>query len=135
MNIDLTQLITKERKEKEALEAARKRINDWRNEQEQGSIIFQYAGRNWDGGLAVRQRIMPVLALAELPEGFFWTDAEDNDIPITFEELRALAAAHESAIVTQGWEIHARQRGLKLAIEQGSLEDLLTFKPDWPADE
>lgn len=95
---------------------AYEKIQKWRNQQENSSFVFQHAGRNWDAGLVVRQRLQPVLGLSALPAGFFWTDADNNDVPITMPELIALSAAHEQALVLKGFEIHAQQRALKNAV-------------------
>lgn len=57
-------------------------------------------GRAWDGGLIVRQRLQPVVSLPALPSGFFWTDHDNNDVPVTLSELRDLSDAHEVALVT-----------------------------------
>ncbi|MEB2483934.1 DUF4376 domain-containing protein, partial [Escherichia coli] len=52
-----------------------------------------------------------------LPEGFFWTDAENNDVPMRAGELMALSEAAEKAMFTKGMEIHVRQRTMKKEIE------------------
>ncbi|MCG9095312.1 DUF4376 domain-containing protein [Laribacter hongkongensis] len=122
--------------DREALrEQRRSEINAWRDEQEMAGIVFEHAGRHWDGGLRVRSRMSPVVSLPGLPEGFFWTDADNNDVPITQPELVALNAAHETAITAQGFRIHARQREMKQAIEGMSRDELEAFQPGWPAPE
>lgn len=130
--IDLSQLITAEAKLAQLRERLRAAINSWRDEQERGAILFEQAGRTWDGGLSVRTRIKPLLGLPVLPEGFFWTDADDNDVPITLPELQALDVAHELAIVTQGWAIHSRQRQMKQEVESLDAEALAVYVVGWP---
>ena len=113
--------------------ALRDQINAWRDVQEAATIVFEHAGRRWDGGLAVRTRLMPMLSLPVLPEGFFWTDADDNDVPVDAAALAALGAAHEAAIVTQGFVIHVRQRAMKAEIDAlGDAAALLVYAPGWP---
>lgn len=114
-------------------DTARERINAWRDAQEAATIVFEHAGRRWDGGLAVRTRLMPMLSLPVLPEGFFWTDADDNDVPVDAAALAALGAAHEAAIVTQGFVIHVRQRAMKAEIDAlGDAAALQAYEPAWP---
>lgn len=113
----------------EAKTAAHARIEAWRDSQERASIVFEHGGRQWDGGLQTRQRLQPVVALAALPEGFFWTDADNNDVPVSLDDLRAINAAHETAIVLRGFEIHAGQRVMKAELESLDLGQLQSFGP------
>lgn len=110
-------------------------INLWRAEQEQASIVFEHAGRRWDGGLRVMERIKPARRVAEragtVLDGFFWTDADNNDVPVSLADLIALDEAHDAAIVAQGWRIHARQRAMKITIEAMDALQLGDFLPDW----
>lgn len=113
--------------------ALRDQINAWRDVQEAATIVFEHAGRRWDGGLAVRTRLLPMLSLPALPPGFFWTDADDNDVPVDAAALAALGAAHEAAIVTQGFAIHVRQRAMKAEIDAlGDAAALQAYEPAWP---
>lgn len=111
--------------------AARAQIEQWRDQQEHEGITFTHDGRAWDGGLIVRQRLQPVVSLPALPPGFFWTDHDNNDVPVTLSELRELSAAHEVALVTRGFEIHARQRAMKAAVAGMDAEQLQVFAPGW----
>lgn len=114
---------------KEAQAAAHARIEAWREGQERANIVFDHDARRWDGGLQTRQRLQPVVALTALPEGFFWTDADNNDVPVSLAALRAINAAHETAIVLRGFEIHAGQRAMKAALETLDLDELQSFDP------
>ena len=109
--------------------AAHARIESWRDAQERAPIVFEHAGHTWDGGLQTRQRLQPVVALAALPDGFFWTDASNKDVPVSLAELQALNAAHETAIVLRGLEIHTLQRAMKYALESMDTADLQAFDP------
>lgn len=130
MLIDRSKVITKDDRRNDALKAAHARIQGWRDAEEAKPITFEHAGRVWDGGLVTRQRLQPVLALEFLPEGFFWTDADNNDVPVTLAELVALNQAHETALVQEGFRIHAQQRSMKTHIETMTLEQLKAFKPE-----
>lgn len=109
-------------------------IERWRDTQESAGMFFEHAGRRWDGGLIVRQRLQPVLLLPALPPGFFWTDAGNADVPMDMPALQALAAAHEQALVIRGFEIHARQRAMKNALDAMTRDELLAFAPGWPIE-
>ena len=111
--------------------AARAQIEQWRDQQEHEGIVFTHDGRAWGGGLIVRQRLQPVVSLPALPPGFFWTDHDNDDVPITLSELRELSDAHEVALVTRGFEIHARQRAMKTAVAEMDAEQLQAFAPGW----
>lgn len=110
-----------------AFAAAHARIEAWRDQQEATPIVFEHAGRQWDGGLVTRQRLQPVVALAALPDGFFWTDHANNDVPVSLDELKALNAAHEAALVVCGFEIHATQRAMKAELGNMELSRLRDF--------
>lgn len=112
----------------DAIEKKRADIERWRDEQEQAAIVFAHAGHEWDGGLKVRARLQPVLALIELPDGFYWTDAANEDVPMTLTSVYELNAAHETAIVVRGFHIHARQRQMKTEIDAlTSVEAVLAY--------
>ena len=94
-----------------AKEAKRAEINAWRAAEEAGGI--DHAGHRWDTDAAARERIMAVaLAGIEPPTGY-WTDADNNDVPMTGEQLRALYGA----ILALGGRIHNWQRAMKEEVD------------------
>lgn len=112
-------------------------INVWRDKQEKTNLLFQHAGHQWDGGTDSKNRITETLELANasgvLPEGFFWTTADNKDIPVTVTELRALADAMIMARGQRGFEIHARQRQMKAEVSAlTTVEDVQTYSIGWP---
>lgn len=111
------------------------KIATWRSRQEATEVTFEYAGRTWDAGLRSQTRIEPVLNLPTLPGGFFWTDHDNNDVPVTMTQLREIGEAMNVAIVTRGFAIHARQRQMKEQIETLTAEELLAFEPGWPNEQ
>ncbi|ENA6021092.1 DUF4376 domain-containing protein [Escherichia coli] len=115
--------------------SANEKINAWRDRMESGSYTFVHNGRTWDYGKKTQQRLEPSIAAAKagkLPDGFFWTDAENNDIPMKAEELIALSAAAEQAMFTKGLEIHIRQREMKKDVsELSDISALINYSPDW----
>ncbi|EKS4650112.1 DUF4376 domain-containing protein [Salmonella enterica] len=121
-----------------ARDAKHAEINAWRDSQEDGNIIFTLNGHRWDCGKASQARLAPVVAVAKsgaLPSGFFWTDADNNDVPMTTDELTALEAAMQQNMVLQGFKIHERQRQMKEAVDK--LTDYKAIKDyavGWPPD-
>ena len=101
------------------------KIQKWRDAQEASPFVFEHSGREWDGGLVTRQRLQPVTNLPQLPDGFFWTDAANNDVPMNIESLKQLNAAHEQALVIKGFEIHAQQRAWKNAVAMATSKEAI----------
>ncbi|ECU8779125.1 DUF4376 domain-containing protein, partial [Salmonella enterica] len=93
-------------------------------------------GHRWDGGKASQARLTPVLTVAkagQLPDTFFWTDADNNDVAVTAGDLTALDAAMTQAMVMQGFKIHERQRQMKKDIgELTKVSDILNYSVGWP---
>lgn len=124
----------------QSLEDARKQkhaeINTWRNIQESGSITFIWNNRSWDASKDSQDRLAPVLVAAksgQLPEGFFWTDANNEDIPVTIDDLTAIDAGMTQAMVMQGFKIHERQRQMKKDIDGlTKVSDILNYSVGWP---
>ncbi|WZX58184.1 DUF4376 domain-containing protein [Salmonella enterica subsp. diarizonae serovar 58:r:z53] len=119
-----------------AKQAKHAEINAWRDAQENGSIIFTLNGHQWDCGKASQTRLAPVVAVAKsgaLPPGFFWTDADNIDVPVTADELTALEAAMQQNMVLQGFRIHERQRQMKEEVDKlTTMDDVREYIPDWP---
>ncbi|HAF2409446.1 TPA: DUF4376 domain-containing protein [Salmonella enterica] len=95
-------------------------INGWRDVQESGNYPFMLNGHRWDCGKASQSRLAPVVAVARtgvLPPDFFWTDADNIDVPVTADELTALEAAMQQNMVIQGFKIHERQRQMKEEVD------------------
>ena len=120
----------------EAVKAAkRQEIEVWRDAQENSEFVFDFDGRRWDCGKASQSRLTPVVAAAKsrmLPEGFFWTDADNNDVAMTPEQLVQLDAAMTQAMVFQGFRIHERQRQMKEEVAAlQSIDDIRSYNVDW----
>ncbi|HGY3716884.1 MULTISPECIES: DUF4376 domain-containing protein [Citrobacter] len=111
-------------------------ISNWRDAQENANIIFELDGHRWDGGKASQERLAPVVAVAGsggLPEGFFWTDADNHDIPVNAAFLKQLEAAMVQAVVIQGFKIHERQRQMKEKVVMlKSLDEIAQYRVGWP---
>lgn len=95
-------------------------INVWRNIQEDSNYVFQFNGRNWDYGRATQERLSLSVQMAKqnrLPAGFIWTDADNNDVPMTAGELLNLGDAIDQVMFKKGLEIHLRQRQMKEEVD------------------
>lgn len=109
-------------------------IGSWRDRQENSLIVFEHAGRRWDGGKVVRERLVTIISAMKTVgeiDGFFWTDADNNDVPVTLPELEALVAVHDVAIAMQGNKIHVRQRQMKDAVAAMDETELAAFVLGW----
>ncbi|EMD3454855.1 DUF4376 domain-containing protein, partial [Salmonella enterica] len=121
-----------------ARDAKHAEINAWRDSQEDGNIIFTLNNHRWDCGKASQARLAPVVAVAKsgtLPPGFFWTDADNNDVPVTTDELTALEAAMQQNMVLQGFKIHERQRQMKEEVDKlTDYKAIRDYAVRWPPD-
>ncbi|EJN0653067.1 DUF4376 domain-containing protein [Salmonella enterica] len=123
----------------ETLQAAREskyaEINAWRDVQENGNYPFELNGHRWDCGKVSQSRLSPVVAVARtgaLPPGFFWTDADNTDVPLTVDELVILEGAMQQNMVQQGFKIHERQRQMKDEVAVLTvLEDIRGYRVGW----
>ncbi|EAB9445672.1 DUF4376 domain-containing protein [Salmonella enterica subsp. diarizonae] len=119
-----------------AKDAKHAEINDWRDIQENGNYPFTLNGHRWDCGKASQSRLGPVVSVAKesgLPPGFFWTDADNIDVPMTADELTALEKAMEKNMVLQGFRIHERQRRMKEEVDKLTDYDAVrSYTVDWP---
>lgn len=81
---------------------------------------MQYDDRRWDYGKKTQERMSVSLAMAKrnaLPEGFAWTDGDNNIVPMTSDSLIALAEAIEQAMFEKGIAINTRQLQMKAELE------------------
>lgn len=113
-------------------------INSWRNTQENVNYTFMFNNHQWDYGKATQERLSLSVQMAKankLPAGFIWTDADNNDVPMTAGELLSLSDAIDQAMFTKGLEIHMRQREMKEAIDKlTDVKAILDYKVGWPDD-
>ncbi|EED8308026.1 DUF4376 domain-containing protein [Salmonella enterica subsp. enterica serovar Minnesota] len=112
-------------------------INNWRNTQENANYVFQFNNHNWDYGKATQERLSLSVQMAKqnkLPGGFIWTDADNNDVPMTAGELLNLSDAIDQAMFTKGLQIHMRQRQMKEEIDKlTDAQAVLDYVVGWPA--
>ncbi|HDC2657873.1 TPA: DUF4376 domain-containing protein [Salmonella enterica] len=104
-----------------AREQKTREIDAWRNVQENANYVFQFNNHNWDYGKATQERLTLSVQMAKankLPAGFIWTDADNNDVPMSAGELLNLSDAIDQAMFTKGLQIHMRQREMKEEIDK-----------------
>ncbi|EMD3913142.1 DUF4376 domain-containing protein [Salmonella enterica] len=113
-------------------------INNWRNTQENANYVFQFNNRNWDYGKATQGRLTLSVQMAKqnkLPDGFIWTDADNNDVPMTAGELLNLSDAIDQTMFTTGLQIHLRQRQMKEEVDKMTdAKKVLDYVTGWPSD-
>ncbi|ECO9081220.1 DUF4376 domain-containing protein, partial [Salmonella enterica] len=62
-----------------------------------------------------------------------WTDADNNDIPMTSGELINLSDAIDQAMFTKGLQIHMRQRQMKEELEKlTDAQAVMDYVVGWP---
>ncbi|EIE1997911.1 DUF4376 domain-containing protein [Salmonella enterica] len=119
----------------DAREQKHDEINRWRNMQENANYVFTFNGRNWDYGKATQERLSLSIQMAKankLPAGFIWTDADNNDVPVTAGELLNLSDAIDQAMFTKGLQIHMRQRTMKEAVDKlTDVKAVLDYPVGW----
>lgn len=106
-------------------------ISEWRAAEEANEITVSAFGQIWDAGLKSLMRLDLALSIPVLPEGFFWTTADNKDLPVTVAQLRELRVFMAEAVAAQGFNIHARQRAMKAEISELNSEQLGAFVPGW----
>ena len=114
-------------------------IRSWRGEQERENLLFDHGGYQWDGGIDSKSRMDETLALSgaigALPDGFFWTSADDVDIPMELVELESLAEALYAARGLRGFALHARQREMKVEVAAlTTIEEVQAYQVGWPEE-
>ncbi|MGK0601874.1 DUF4376 domain-containing protein [Yokenella regensburgei] len=118
-----------------ALEQKNSEIDSWRSKQADSRLTFEWNGHLWDASKASQEKLAPVLVVAnsgQLPEGFFWTDASNNDVPMTVEELRKINIGMTQAMVEQDFKIHERQRQMKKEIQALTItSEILNYPVGW----
>lgn len=111
-------------------------INAWRNKQEIANYTFTFDNHKWDYGKATQERLTLSVQMAKankLPAGFIWTDADNNDVPMTAGELLNLSDAIDQAMFTMGLQIHLRQREMKEEIDKlTDAQAVLDYVVGWP---
>lgn len=119
----------------DAREQKHDEINRWRNIQENANYVFAFNDRNWDYGKATQERLTLSVQMAKankLPAGFIWTDADNNDVPVTAGELLNLSDAIDQAMFTMGLKIHMRQREMKEAVDKlTDVKTILDYPVGW----
>lgn len=111
-------------------------INAWRSGQESANYIFTFNSHQWDYGKTTQERLSISVQMAKqnkLPDGFIWTDADNNDVPVTAGELLNLSDAIDQAMFTKGLQIHMRQREMKEEIDKlTEVNAILDYVVGWP---
>ena len=111
----------------ELLALALARIASWYAAVSAAPLLFNYAGREWDGGAPTAERLATLQGLTSLPDGHFWADAANSPVVLTLEELQELAEANRNAMAASTFAAYNRQRSLKLEVATLATEALSEF--------
>ncbi|MFV0576052.1 MAG: DUF4376 domain-containing protein [Vibrio sp.] len=106
-------------------------INAWRDAQENNpTAIVELLDTAWDANPAAQNRISKTLVSTDaMPP--FWTDAYNNDVIITKDELQSIY----NQIIEIGGLIHVRQRQMKEDIEMlTDAEEVQNYVVGWGAE-
>ncbi|HFD6590397.1 TPA: DUF4376 domain-containing protein [Salmonella enterica] len=100
------------------------------------NYVFRFNNHNWDYGKTTQERLSLSVQMAKankLPAGFIWTDADNNDVPMSAGELLNLSDAIDQAMFTQGLQIHLRQREMKEEVDKlTDAQAVLDYVVGWP---
>ena len=108
----------------DAKEHKRAMINLWRDEE--GEKPLTWNGRKWQMRRSDREKIMGVALAGIAPPTGYWTDADDNDVPMTAQDMQALYTAGLTRIA----QIHAHQRARKAALALlADINEVYAFDP------
>ncbi|HEA6322424.1 TPA: DUF4376 domain-containing protein [Escherichia coli] len=114
----------------EAVKAAkRQEIEEWRTEQEAQPFIFEWNGHSWNGGPDSMARLYPMVMSAKsvtAPKTMVWSDAENQQVKLSMQQLDELLTAMVQAQVDRNDEIYRRQREMKETL--AGLDDLNTIR-------
>ncbi|EBY1954854.1 DUF4376 domain-containing protein, partial [Salmonella enterica subsp. enterica serovar Sandiego] len=65
--------------------------------------------------------------------GVRWTDADNRDVALSLDELKALQKIMVMTMAVQGGKIHERQRQMKAEVEVlDTPEAVRNYGPGWP---
>lgn len=92
-------------------------INAWRDAQENGRVSCEYNGNRYDADKESKYRLDNVIEAGGLPDGVKWTDADNRDIDLSLDDLKALQKIMVMTMAVQGGKIHERQRQMKEEVD------------------
>ncbi|HAF1608639.1 TPA: DUF4376 domain-containing protein [Salmonella enterica] len=118
-----------------AKDAKHAEINAWRDTQENGRITCTYNGNTYDADKQSKYRIDDVIDAGGLPDGVKWTDASNNDIALSLNDLKALQKIMVVSMAVQGGKIHERQRRMKEEVDKlTDYRAIQNYTVGWPKD-
>ncbi|EHX3343569.1 DUF4376 domain-containing protein [Salmonella enterica] len=92
-------------------------INAWRDAQENGRVSCEYNGNRYDADKESKYRLDNVIEAGGLPDGVKWTDADNRDVDLSLDDLKALQKIMVMTMAVQGGKIHERQRQMKEEVD------------------
>ncbi|EJN2239942.1 DUF4376 domain-containing protein [Salmonella enterica] len=108
-------------------------INAWRDAQENGRVSCEYNGNRYDADKESKYRLDNVIEAGGLPDGVKWTDADNRDVDLSLDDLKALQKIMVMTMAVQGGKIHERQRQMKAEVDAlDTPEAVRNYRPGWP---
>lgn len=108
-------------------------ISAWRDAQENGRVSCEYNGNRYDVDRESKYRLDNVIEAGGLPDGVKWTDADNRDVELSLDDLKALQRIMVMTMAVQGGKIHERQRQMKAEVEAlDTPEAVRRYRPGWP---
>ncbi|EHZ3802559.1 DUF4376 domain-containing protein [Salmonella enterica] len=92
-------------------------INAWRDAQENGRVSCEYNGNRYDADKESKYRLDNVIEAGGLSDGVKWTDADNRDVDLSLDDLKALQKIMVMTMAVQGGKIHERQRQMKEEVD------------------
>lgn len=103
----------------DAKASKRQEINAWREAQEEGPFTIEYEGRQWQVGAKALQRIDTTASMRNIAGStFYWSDAENEDVPLTGEQLQGLRDAMFAAMAKRNNDLYKQSRAMKEALNR-----------------
>lgn len=105
----------------------RQEINDWRVVQEEAPLTIEYEGRQWQVDAKTLQRIDTAASMRNIAGStLYWGDVENEDVPLTGEQLQGLRDAMFAAVAKRNNDLYKQSRAMKEALDE--LTDLATIR-------
>lgn len=113
-----------------AKDSKRQEINDWRVVQEEAPLTIEYEGHQWQVDAKTLQRIDPAASMRNIAGStFYWGDVDNEDVPLTGEQLQGLRDAMFAAVAKRNNDLYKQSRAMKEALDElTDLETIRAFK-------
>lgn len=111
-------------------EIKRNEINAWRMAEEDKPLMVEYEDHQYQVDARTLQRIDTAASMRNIAGStFYWGDADNEDVPLTGEQLQGLRDAMFAAVVKRNNDLYKQSRAMKEALDElTDLETIRAFK-------